>query len=140
MDVNIKSNAKQVSKRIGKKGKELSDSVKHALSRTALKGKAIIQDRMTAGKTITGGNFKKYESVYAAFRASKGRGTKPDLQFTGQMFSSITTKANIKQAEIFFTRAQEAKKAAMNNKSRPFFGFSRKEENTLGKVFFKALK
>lgn len=140
MDVNIKSNAKQVSKRIGKKGKELSESVKHALLRTALEGKAIIQDRMTAGKAIKGGDFKPYNDAYAAFRRQKGRSDRPDLKFSKLMFNSITVKANSKQAEIFFTRATEAKKAAMNNKSRPFFGFSRKEENTLGKVFFKALK
>ena len=140
MQIKIDTNAKDIARRIGKKGKELSDSVKYALSRTALKGKDIIQDRMTAGEAIKGGNFKKYDSVYAAFRSSKGRGTKPDLQFTGQMFSAITTKSNSKQAEIFFSRAQEAKKAAMNNKSRPFFGFSRSEERMLGSVFFRALK
>ena len=140
MEVSIKSNAKEISNRIGKKGKELSDSIQLALSRTALKGKEIIQERMKAGKTITGGNFKKYDSAYAAFRAKTGRKTKPDLQFTGFMFSAITTRANSKQAEIFFTRAEEAKKAAMNNKSRPFFGFNRKEKKVLGKVFFRSLK
>ena len=52
----------------------------------------------------------------------------------------MTTKANGKQAEIFFSRATESKKAAMNNKTRPFFGFSRKEQQRLSEVFFKALK
>lgn len=140
MQIKIDTNVKDVARRIGKKGKELSDSVKYALSRTALKGKDIIQDRMTAGKAIKGGNFKKYDSVYSAFRSSKGRGTKPDLQFTGQMMSSMSAVSTSRYAEIYFTRATESKKAAMNDKKRPFFGFSRKEQKTLGKTFERYLK
>jgi|TARA_B110000259_G_scaffold111830_1_gene127733 hypothetical protein len=140
MEVNIKSNAKEVSKRIGKKGKELSASIKRALSITAQSGINIIEARTSKGVGFKGGKFKDYTPIYAAFRASKGRGNNPDLQFTGQMLSSMTSRASSKQAEIFFTRATESKKAAMNNKSRPFFGFSRKEEKQLGEVFFRALK
>ena len=140
MEVNIKSNAKEVSKRIGKKGKELSASIKRALSITAQSGINIIEARTSKGVGFKGGKFKDYTPIYAAFRASKGRGNNPDLQFTGQMLSSMTSRASSKQAEIFFARATESKKAAMNNKSRPFFGFSRKEEKQLGEVFFRALK
>ena len=140
MEVNIKSNVKEVSKRIGKKGKELSASIKRALSITAQSGINIIEARTSKGVGFKGGKFKDYTPIYAAFRASKGRGNNPDLQFTGQMLSSMTSRASSKQAEIFFTRATESKQAAMNNKSRPFFGFSRKEEKQLGEVFFRALK
>jgi hypothetical protein len=52
----------------------------------------------------------------------------------------MTVRANSRKAEIFFSRVTEAKKAAMNNKKRPFFGFNDQEEKQLGKVFFKALK
>jgi hypothetical protein len=52
----------------------------------------------------------------------------------------MTSRANSKQGEIFFSRATESKKAAMNNKTRPFFGFSDREEKQLAQVFFKALK
>jgi len=140
MEVRIKSNAKAVAKRVGKKGKELSDSIKLALLKTGLVGANIIEERTSKGKGFKGGAFKKYNSVYAAFRASKGRSTKPDLRFTGQMMSAMTVKSNSREAEIYFTRAEESKKAAMNNKKRPFFGFSRSEERKLGKVFFRALK
>jgi hypothetical protein len=140
VEVNIKSNAKEVSKRIGKKGKELSASIKRALSITAQSGINIIEARTRKGVGFKGGKFKGYTPIYAAFRASKGRGNNPDLQFTGLMLSSMTSRASSKQAEIFFTRPTESKKAAMNNKSRPFFGFSRKEEKQLGEVFFRALK
>tara|TARA_R110000744_G_scaffold265080_1_gene379243 strand:+ start:97 stop:519 length:423 start_codon:yes stop_codon:yes gene_type:complete len=140
MEITIKSNAKEVSKRIGKKGKQLSASIKRALSITAQSGINIIEARTRKGVGFKGGKFKGYTPIYAAFRASKGRGNNPDLQFTGQMLGSMTSRANSKQADIFFTRATESKKAAMNNKSRPFFGFSRREEKQLGEVFFRALK
>ena len=71
---------------------------------------------------------------------SKGRSSVPDLEFTGQMMSSMTTKADSRKAEIFFARATESKKAAMNNKTRPFFGFSKREEKQLGEILFRALK
>ena len=140
MQVKIDTNAKAVAKRIGKKGKELSASVKRALSITAQVGINIIEARTSKGVGFKGGKFKKYTPVYAAFRASRGRGTNPDLQFTGQMLSSMTSRASSTKAEIFFTRATESKKAAMNNKTRPFFGFSDREEKQLGEVFFRALK
>mgnify|MGYP003625358824 FL=1 len=140
MKVNIQTNSKEISRRIGKKGKELSASVKKALLRTALTGLNIIQDRTNKSQSYKGAAFKPYSNAYAAFRSKNGRGNIPDLQFTGQMFSAMTVKANSKEAEIFFTRATESKKAAMVDKKRPFFGFNRSEENRLGQVFFRALK
>ena len=131
MQVKIDTNAKAVAKRIGKKGKELSASDKRALSVTAQVGINIIEARTSKGVGFKGGKFKKYTPIYAAFRASRGRSSNPDLQFTGQMLSSMTSRASSRKAEIFFTRATESKKAAMNNKTRPFFGFSSKEKKKL---------
>jgi len=140
MDIKINTNAKDVAKRIGKKGKELSASVKKALSITAQVGINIIEARTSKGVGFKGGKFKKYTPLYAAFRASRGRSTSPDLQFTGQMLGSMTSRASSRQADIFFSRATESKKAAMNNIKRPFFGFNNREEKQLGEVFFRALK
>ena len=140
MEIKVTSNSKLIAERVGKKGKELSDSVKRALSRTAQAGVNIIEDRTAEGQGYKGGKFAEYNPVYAAFRRSKGRGEMPDLQFTGKMLGSMTTKADAKQAEIFFSRATESKKAAMNDKKRPFFGFSPQEEKKLGQVFFRNLK
>ena len=140
MDIKINTNAKDVAKRIGKKGKELSASVKKALSITAQVGINIIEARTSKGVGFKGGKFKKYTPLYAAFRVSRGRSTNPDLQFTGQMLGSMTSRSSSRQADIFFSRATESKKAAMNNIKRPFFGFNNREEKQLGEVFFRALK
>lgn len=139
MQVKIDTNAKEVAKRVGKKGDQLSASVKKALSITAQQGINIIEARTSKGIGFKGA-FKPYSTGYALFRSESGRGTKPDLSFTGQMLGSITSRATRKQAEIFFTRAAEAEKAAKNNKSRPFFGFNRREEKQLGEIFFRALR
>ena len=140
MQVSVSSNAKQIERATKKRGKELSASVKKALSITAQTGINIIEDRTKDSVGYKGGIFKPYTEKYSAFRTQKGRGTAPDLEFTGKMLGSMTSRANKRQAEIFFTRAAEAKKAAMNNKSRPFFGFNDKEDKRLGQVFFRALK
>ena len=140
MDIKINTNAKDVAKRIGKKGKELSASVKRALSITAQVGINIIEARTSKGVGFKGGKFKKYTPLYAAFRVSRGRSTNPDLQFTGQMLGSMTSRSSSRQADIFFSRATESKKAAMNNIKRPFFGFNNREEKQLGEAFFRALK
>ena len=49
MQVKINTNAKEIAKRVGKKGKELSASVKRALLITAQQGVNVIQDRTAKG-------------------------------------------------------------------------------------------
>ena len=139
MEVEIDTNLQDIRRRIGKKGDELSASIKQALSITAQVGINIIEARTSKGVGFKG-KFKAYTPIYAAFRQSRGRSAKPDLQFTGQMLGSMTSRTTSKQAEIFFSRATESKKAAMNNIKRPFFGFNDREEKQLAQVFFKALK
>ena len=140
MQISLKTNAKKVQAALKKKGKDVNKSIKRALSITAQQGINIIEDRTQDGKGYKGGAFKGYSEKYAKFRRKKGRSQNVDLQFTGRMLGSMTSKADRKKATIFFTRAEEAKKAAMNNKTRPFFGFSREEEKQLGKVFFRNIK
>ena len=136
LDANVNQSVVFLKRRI----KRLRSNVKKALLITALKGINIIEARTSKGRSYKGTFFKKYNASYAAYRLQKGRSTKPNLQFTGQMMSSMSAISTSKHAEIHFTRATEAKKAAMNDKKRPFFGFSRKEQKTLGRTFERHLK
>ncbi len=140
MQVNINSNVEKIQKTLKKKGRDVKKSLKRALSITAQEGINIIESRTESGVGYKGGRFKPYTEKYKAFRRKKGRGKDVDLEFTGHMLGSMTSKATDKKATIFFTRGEEAKKAAMNNKTRPFFGFNRKEERQLAKVFFRYIK
>ena len=140
MQVSFKSNAKKVKAELEKKGKDVGQSLKRALSITAQEGINIIERRTARSVGFKGGKFTKYSPKYARFRRFWGRTNRPNLEFSGEMLGSMTSKADRKKATIFFTRPDEAKKAAGNNKLRPFFGFSRKEEKKLGDIFFKRLK
>ena len=140
MQVNIQTNAKKVEKALKKKGKDINKSLKRALSITAQQGINIIEDRTQDGVGYKGGSFKGYSEKYAKFKKAKGRGSNVDLQFSGRMLGAMTSKADRRKATIFFTRAEEAKKAAMNDKTRPFFGFNRQEEKQLANIFFRNIK
>jgi hypothetical protein len=140
VSVEINSNAKQVEKRLREAGKDINESVKRALSITAQEGINIIERRTKRSVGFKGGKFTQYSPKYARFRRFRGRTNKPNLEFKGHMLGAMTSKADSKKATIFFTRAAEAKKAAGNNKLRPFFGFNRKEEKKLGDIFFRNIK
>jgi len=140
MKLSITSNANKMSMQIKKHGQEVSGSIRKALSITAQSGINIIQERTSKGMGYKDGKFKPYTEEYAAYRVKKGRGTLPNLEFERQMMSSITSKADSEKAVIFFRGAENSRKAAMNEKKRPFFGFSRQEERKLSKIFFRAVK
>lgn len=140
MKLSITSNSKRVGAQVTAEGKKLSGNVQKALSITAQSGINIIQERTKKGLGYKDGKFKPYNKEYAAYRVKKGRGTLPNLEFERHMMSSITSRADSEKAVIFFRGAENSGKAAMNEKKRPFFGFSRQEERKLSKIFFRALK
>jgi len=138
--VKVRFQPRDVSKIPKKMRKELLAKRRLALLRTAQVGLDIIEDRTETGDGYKG-KFEPYQESYALFRAKNGRSaSNVDLNFTGQMLGSMTTKANAKQAVIFFSSAASAKKAAMNDKTRPFFGFNRVEKKRLGKAFTRFIK
>ena len=105
------------------------------LSRAALKGINIIQDGLDKGEGFEG-TLAPYSDAYALIkRVKKGSSDVVNLKWSGNMRSSITHKHDNNSATIFFSRGTEAKKGAMLNKKRPFFGINEKGERMLGKVF-----
>lgn len=68
--------------------------------------------------------YRTFENGYKQFRQFKGRqNQKVDLNFSGQMLSNITQKANTKSATIFFASQAQALKAIGNQvkNKREFF-------------------
>lgn len=116
------------------------------LSRAALKGIEIIQNRLDQGEGPDGA-LKPYSSAYLQRRKERkpidGQAptfTDPstvNLTWSGDMRSSITSDYNERFARIFFSRAAEGKKAAMLQKTRPFFGLNTQDEARLTEVFRK---
>lgn len=109
-----------------------------ALLSTAEKGIEIIQNLRERGYGYKGA-FPSYSKGYAQFLRKKGHGLTPDLDFSGQMIENVTSKANSSRAIIYFTSETESKKAAFNNKLRPFMGFSRKDSQELSAFFARRL-
>lgn len=126
-------------------GKELNDPlVNKAISRTAQLAESIILDKTASGKDYEDRAFKPYSSKgandgYLGWRRRLGKSTTPNLFDTGQMIASITSKTKGGVATIFFTNADAAKKAAFNNKKRPFFKLSKRTKDRLTKFFIRNL-
>jgi hypothetical protein len=130
MNITISLLDKAVKDRLAQIERDLPDQLDKALAQTAYYGANIIADRGKDGRGISG-VFKPYTPKYAEFRRENGRGIKVDLNYTGQMWSSISGFKNRGYAEIRFSNALANKKAYFNNKLRPFFGFNTSEKRQL---------
>ena len=123
---------------VQRRSRKLLGSTKKALSLTAQKGVEIILDRTEKGVGFKG-RFKPYSKKYFLQKSKKDKTGIVNLMMTGQMLGAMTTKANRKQAEIFFVGREQNKKATFNNIKRPFMGFNKREEKRLAKVFERHL-
>jgi len=145
---------------------DLQKSKKRAMARTVLHGTTIIEERTAQGKGVRGA-FKSYSSGWKRVRAALGLETsKVNLEFGYErkaptqsngstdlrsvkdsyvkrpsMLAAMQGKVvNRHVGEIFFSRADAAKRAAMVNEKRKFFGFSRDEQKQLANVYFSGIK
>ena len=131
MDVKIKVNIPENVKKKFLGIDNIKRNTRISLLATAAKGVEIIKERTENHKEISGQRFKPYSKSY---EEESGK-TDPDLQVTGAMLGSIQAKATKEKGTIYFSSATEAKKAIKNQATRPFFGFSKKEEEELRGVF-----
>ena len=142
MKVTVVVDSKQLARNLTKIQRAIPAMIDRALLQTAIEGSSVIKDRTKTGVGYEGGAFEGYKKKYALFRRKKGRRTSPvDLNFYGTMMGAMAS-AKVKKgvAKIYFTRGTEAKKAAFNNKTRPFFGFNRSEQSRLQKFFVSRIK
>jgi hypothetical protein len=121
--------------------RDVKRGVTKGIAAVALKGKEIIDERTSRGMGING-KFAEYPEKYKTWLEAAGYPTTPvDLENEGDMLRSMQAKVtSSNEAMLYFDNATQAKKAAFNNQSRPFFGFNDKEEKRLADVFRKQLK
>tara|TARA_B100000131_G_scaffold276639_1_gene279938 strand:- start:3550 stop:3975 length:426 start_codon:yes stop_codon:yes gene_type:complete len=136
MDVQINIKMPKVSEKVQKK---IDSNKRRAFLAAAQEGVNTIVKRTTKGVSYHGGAFKPYSESYKETRIEKKRGTKPDLQLTGNMIASIQAKSTNRKGTIFFNSATESAKAQKNQQTRPFFGFDTKEEDSLRNTYRKWL-
>jgi len=126
------------------------EGITKALSRTALLGVQIIKERTEKGIGYMG-KFAPYVPSYAKRKAEgwpAGKSTRAfsgdpsgivNLMVRGNMLGSMISKADGNFASIYFSRREEAAKAAWNNRKRQFFGFNQGEAKRLANLFRKEL-
>ena len=141
MKITPKVDDARFKRRLDQQLKDQPRQVQIALGRTAELLLGLIRKRTQKGKDADGKNFRPYKPEYKAFRRAKGRQTRfPDLNFSGQMLSNMTQKANPKQAILFFANKFQNLKAVGNQKKRPFFLIGNRETKTLINFFAKEFK
>ncbi len=140
LGLRINTKPKDLTKITKQAKRDISRGITRAIGRTGTLGKQIILDRTKLGKGINSA-FKPYTPEYMAILSEEGKPNSPvDLFNTGQMLRSMQSKQlNSRTAQIYFDNPEAAKKAAFNNKSRPFFGFNAKEEQRLSTYFRKEM-
>jgi len=138
MKITIEDNSLQVAKNFEKQVREHPLQVKTALGRTAEFLIGLIKQRTSRGKDYQGRSFPPYTNVYKEFRQQAGRQTQfPDLNFSGQMLSSITQKSEPDYAVIYFANKFQNVKAIGNQKKRKFFAIGSQEIQPILNVFMK---
>jgi len=140
LGLRINTKPKDLTKITKQAQRDISRGITRAIGRTGTLGKQIILDRTKVGKGINS-DFNEYTPEYMAILSEEGKPDSPvDLFNTGQMLRSMQTKQlNSRTAQIYFDNPEAAKKAAFNNETRPFFGFSAKEEKRLAVHFRKEM-
>ena len=152
MNINMVFDSKKLERELSKMQKSMPQAVDRALIQTAQFGTNVILDRTAKGVGYSG-QFKSYTPEYvkrkgqgwASTGKTRGFGGAPtspvNLSLRGEMLGAMASaKVRSGITKIYFTRSTEAKKAAFNNKTRPFFGFNALEQDRLRKFFFKRIK
>ena len=141
MKIIPKVDDRRLQQKINKQIREQPRQIKTILGRTAEFLMGLIKQRTQRGKDADSKSFAPYKPEYKAFRREKGRQVNfPDLNFSGQMLSNMTQKADSKKAIIFFANKFQAMKAVGNQKKRPFFLIGDRETKTLINFFAKEFK
>ena len=139
--VNIDTTPRDLRQMVEKLGRTFTKNHKRAMRRAAAEGVNRINKRTSLGLDVNEQPFRPYSESYKGFRESKGRPVdKVKLIFTGKMRGAMTSGLQGQDGLIFFSSRAESKKAAFNNRKRPFFGLNRKDTRSIRDVYLKGLK
>jgi len=147
-EVKIKANTIEVTKYLKRLQKTIPKDIKTSLNKVSAFGVKQITEKTQKGEKPDGGRFKGYAKSTKKDRTKRGRQIGfVDLTDTGQMFRSLTFKANRNKSTLFFRRQSENRKASYHDffgagkrkVVRPFFAIGRKDENKIRDIFFKSI-
>ncbi len=141
VDLKIKSNSKQVSKKFKKFQSVLPRIIDKGIKQAGFQLIDIVRTKTKKGINFRDGAFAPYSQGYLKKLNREGKSTNVDLFYSGTMLGSLTSKKTGKhKVSLGFSNAQMLKRALFNQvmmgeKNREFFGFNNRTEKIISKQF-----
>ena len=140
VDLKIKSNSKQVSKKFKKFQSVLPRIIDKGIKQAGFQLIDIIRTKTQKGINFKDGAFAPYSQGYLRKLNKEGKSTKVDLFYSGRMLGSLTSKKTGKhKVSLGFSNAQMLQRAlfnqVLNDPKREFFGFNNRTEKIISKQF-----
>ena len=140
VDLKIKSNSKQVSKKFKKFQSVLPRIIDKGIKQAGFQLIDIVRTKTKKGINFKDGVFAPYSQGYLKKLNREGKSTNVDLFYSGRMLGSLTSKKTGKhKVSLGFSNAQMLKRAlfnqVLNDPKREFFGFNNRTEKIINKQF-----
>jgi len=140
VDLKIKSNSKQVSKKFKKFQSVLPRIIDKGIKQAGFQLIDIIRTKTKKGINFKDGVFAPYSQGYLRKLNKEGKSVKVDLFYSGRMLGSLTSKKTGKhKVSLGFSNAQMLQRAlfnqVLNDPKREFFGFNNRTEKIISKSF-----
>ena len=140
VDLKIKSNSKQVSKKFKRFQSVLPRIIDKGVKQAGFQLIDIIRTKTKKGINYKDGVFAPYSQGYLKKLNREGKSTNVDLFYTGRMLGSLTSRKTGKhKVSLGFSNAQMLQRAlfnqVLNDPKREFFGFNDRTEKIISKSF-----
>jgi hypothetical protein len=140
VDLKIKSNTKQVSKKFKKFQSVLPRIIDKGIKQAGFQLIDIIRTKTKKGINFKDGAFAPYSQGYLKKLNREGKSTNVDLFYSGRMLGSLTSnKTGKHKVSLGFSNAQMLQRAlfnqVLNDPKREFFGFNNRTEKIISKQF-----
>ena len=140
VDLKVKSNSKQVSKKLKKFQSVLPRIIDKGIKQAGFQLIDIIRTKTKKGINFKDGAFAPYSQGYLRKLNKEGKSTNVDLFYSGRMLGSLTSKKTGKhKVSLGFSNAQMLQRAlfnqVLNDPKREFFGFNNRTEKIISKQF-----
>ncbi len=140
VDLKIKSNSKQVSKKFKKFQSVLPRIIDKGIKQAGFQLIDIIRTKTKKGINFKDGAFAPYSQGYLRKLNKEGKSTNVDLFYSGRMLGSLTSnKTGKHKVSLGFSNAQMLQRAlfnqVLNDPKREFFGFNNRTEKIISKQF-----
>ena len=144
VNLNIKTNSKQISQKFKKFQSVLSRVIDKGVKQAGFQLVDIIRTKTQKGIDFRDRPFAPYSQGYLKKLNREGKSTKVDLFYSGRMLGALTPSGSVKKTgkhkvSVNFTNSQMRQRAlfnqVLNEPKREFFGFNNRTEKIISKQF-----